>query len=289
MMAAAPPLIRHELPKATSRIPLGRSGLRVSPICLGMTTSPDTVIAAYEAGVNFFFVTADLHWPLYDGVRKGLAKLLDGKPSRRDEIVVGVVSYLDNPLFSALQFHEVIGEVPGLQRVDLLIAGAVSSNESFYPRVDAMSRARTSGHCGSRAIGATFHQRTLALAAEQYNMLDISFIRYNSAHPGARTDLFPHFPPVRNVPVFNFKSTMSQVPPETIAALNLPATYWRPSVTDYYRFVLTRPEIDGVLCSPLQPDEMTGIARALEKGPLSREEEEYMVWLSSTIHAPVLT
>ena len=40
-----------------------------------MTVSPETVIAAFEEGVNFFFITADLHWPLYDGVRKGLAKL----------------------------------------------------------------------------------------------------------------------------------------------------------------------------------------------------------------------
>lgn len=283
------PAVRQTLPNATDRITLGKSGLRVSPICLGMTMSPETVIAAYEAGVNFFFVTGDLHWPMYDGIRKGLAKLLDGNPSRRDEVVVGVVSYLDNPLFAALQFHEVIGEVPGLQRVDLLIAGAVSSDQSFYPRVDAMARARAAGQNGARAIGATFHQRSLAVVSEQYDMLDIRFIRYNSAHPGARRDLFPYFRPVRTSPVFNFKSTMSQVTPQMFEALNLPKSYWVPDVCDYYRFVLTRPEIDGVLCSPMQPEEVQQLARALEKGPLTREEEEYMIWLSSLVHAPVLT
>jgi len=283
------PAVRQALPKATDRITLGKSGLRVSPICLGMTMSPETVIAAYDAGVNFFFVTGDLHWPMYDGIRKGLAKLLDGNPSRRDEVVVGVVSYLDNPLFAALQFHEVIGEVPGLQRVDLLIAGAVSSDQSFYPRVDAMARARAAGQNGARAIGATFHQRSLAVVSEQYDMLDIRFIRYNSAHPGARRDLFPYFRSVRTSPVFNFKSTMSQVTPQMFEALNLPKSYWVPDICDYYRFVLTRPEIDGVLCSPMQPEEVQQLARALEKGPLTREEEEYMIWLSSLVHAPVLT
>jgi aryl-alcohol dehydrogenase-like predicted oxidoreductase len=283
------PAVRQTLPKATDRIALGKSGLRVSPICLGMTMSPETVIAAYESGVNFFFVTGDLHWPLYDGIRKGLAKLLEGSPSRRDEIVVGVVSYLDNPLFAALQFHEVIAEVPGLERVDLLIAGAVSSDQSFYPRVEAMARARAAGQNGARAIGATFHQRSLAVVSEQYDMLDIRFIRYNSAHPGARRDLFPYFRPARTSPVFNFKSTMSQVTPQMFEALNLPKTYGIPEVCDYYRFVLTRPEIDGVLCSPMQPEEARQLARALEKGPLSREEEEYMIWLSSLVHAPVLT
>ncbi|HTA71098.1 MAG TPA: hypothetical protein VK776_22585 [Bryobacteraceae bacterium] len=283
------PAVRQALPKATDRITLGKSGLHVSPICLGMTMSPETVIAAYDAGVNFFFVTGDLHWPMYDGIRKGLAKLLDGNPSRRDEVVVGVVSYLDNPLFAALQFHEVIGEVPGLQRVDLLIAGAVSSDQSFYPRVDAMARARAAGQNGARAIGATFHQRSLAVVSEQYDMLDIRFIRYNSAHPGARRDLFPYFRSVRTSPVFNFKSTMSQVTPQMFEALNLPKSYWVPDICDYYRFVLTRPEIDGVLCSPMQPEEVQQLARALEKGPLTREEEEYMIWLSSLVHAPVLT
>jgi hypothetical protein len=283
------PATRQTLPKAADRIALGKSGLRVSPLCLGMTVSPETVLAAYESGVNFFFVTGDLHWPLYDGIRKGLARLLEGNPSRRDEIVVGVVSYLDNPLFSALQFHEVIAEVPGLERVDLLIAGAVSSEQSFYPRVDAMAHARAAGRLGARAIGASFHQRSLALVSEQYDLLDIHFIRYNSAHPGARRDLFPYFRPNRASPVFNFKSTMSQVTREMFDALNLPQNYWIPSVCDYYRFVLTRPEMDGILCSPMTPGEVRELAQALEKGPLSREEEEYMIWLSSLVHAPVLT
>jgi len=280
---------RQTLPQPTDRIPLGHTGLRVSPICLGMTVAADTVIAAYEAGVNFFFVTADLHWPLYDGIRKGLAKLLAGSPSRRDEIVVGVVSYLDNPLFGALQFHEVTAEMPGLERVDVLIAGAVSNDQGFYPRVEAVVRARAAGQHGARAIGATFHQRPLALVAQQYGMLDISFIRYNSAHPGANRDLFPYLPAQRTSPVFNFKSTMSQVTPDMFDKLNLPKAYWVPEVCDYYRFVLTRPEIDGILCSPLQPVEMRQLAQALAKGPLTQDQKAYMIQLSSMVHAQVLT
>src|SRR5689334_4931583 len=105
--------LRTKLPSTSDRLWLGRSGLRVSPICLGMT-DPETVVAAYEEGINFFFLTGDLHWPLYAGVRNGLARLLAGNKSRREEIVVGVVSYLDNPLFSALQFNEVMAEVAGL-------------------------------------------------------------------------------------------------------------------------------------------------------------------------------
>ncbi len=279
---------RYRLPKPSDRLPLGKSGLQVSPVCLGMTESPDTVVAAYESGVNFFFVTADLHWPLYDGVRKGLAKLLNGNRARREQIVVGVVSYLDNPLFAALQFHEVVAEIPGLERIDLIIAGAVSSDQSFYSRLDSIARARASGHNGARAIGATFHQRQLALAADYYDLLDISYIRYNSAHPGARTDILPHFRPQRNNLVFNFKSVMSRVSRETFDALGLPQNYWLPDPCDYYRFVLSRPEINGILCAPSRPEEIRELAQALDKEPLTYQEEEYMIWLSSLAHAPVM-
>jgi len=279
---------RRVLPKTGDRLTLGRSGLKVSPVCLGLTADPDTVLAAYEEGVNFFFVTGDLHWPLYDGVRKGLAKLLRGNEARRQEIVVGVVSYLDNPLFSALQFDEVISEVPGLKYVDLIVAGAVSSTQSFYSRLDSLTRARAGSQHGAKAIGATFHQRSLALIADYYDLLDISYIRYNSAHPGARTDLFPYFRPNRTTPVFNFKSTMSRVSEQAFTQLKLPNAKWLPETCDYYRFVLSRSEIDGILCSPFQPAEMRQLARALDKPPLTNDEEEYMIWLSSLTHAAVL-
>src|SRR5581483_8130992 len=119
-------MTRGSLPKASDRLRLGKGGLSVSPICLGITGSGDTVLAAFDAGINFFFVSADLHWPLYEHLRRGLAQLLARGPAVRDEIVVGVVSYLEEPLFKYLQFQEVLDAIPGLKRVDLLIAGAVS-------------------------------------------------------------------------------------------------------------------------------------------------------------------
>ena len=48
-------------------------------------------------------------WP---STWQGLSDLLSRSPSVKDEIVVGVVSYLDQPLFQALQFHEVATRSP---------------------------------------------------------------------------------------------------------------------------------------------------------------------------------
>lgn len=277
---------RRPLPRLTDRQPLGRSGLRVSPVCLGATPRAETVLAAFDAGINFFFLSADLHWPIYEGTRRGLEALLARGGGVRDEIVVGVVSYLEEPLFQALQLHEVIDAVPGLGRVDLMIAGAVASPASFYPRLNALARARAGGHCGARTIGASFHDRSLARTAATLELLDLAFVRYNTAHPGARTDLFPFLRSGRATRVFNFKSTMFQVTPEKLRGLGLsPAMCWLPAVPDYYRFALSRPELDGILASPYTPGEVEALADGLARGSLLPEEEEHMIWLSSVAHA----
>src|SRR5205823_1724956 len=66
---------RLTLPRPTDRLPLGMTGLSVSPFCLGIVESPETIPAAFDAGINLFFLTADLHWPLYEGLRRGLEQL----------------------------------------------------------------------------------------------------------------------------------------------------------------------------------------------------------------------
>ena len=278
--------LRSTLPRASDRLQLGTTGLQVSPFCIGITGSPDSVIQAYEMGINFFFVSADLHWPLYEQTRRGIARLVEGSPSRRNEIVVAIVSYLDEPLFSALQFHEVLDVVPGLEHVDVMIAGAIANDYGFQ-KLRTLRDAKIRGHLGARAIGASFHQRKYALVSDMYSMLDIHLVRYNTAHPGARTDLFPYLQPQSFSLTFNFKSMMFQVPEQRFRELGLPASAWRPNSCDYYRFVLSDPALDGILCSPQTPDEVKTLAQAMEQKPLTQQEQEYMIWLSSTAFAPM--
>jgi hypothetical protein len=256
---------RESLPKTSDRLRLGKSGLWVSPICLGITGSADTVLAAYDAGINFFFVSADLHWPLYDPLRSGLTQLLARGPSVRDEIVVGVVSYLEEPLFHYLQFQEVLDAIPGLKRVDLLLAGAVSSPASLEARGAALEKARQCGHAGSRAIGASFHQRSCALLSLQQELLDIHFLRFNAAHYRAVTDFFPHVPPERRALIFGFKSTFPR-------ELGSDSAYRLPKATDYYRFSLSQRQLDGILCRLASPREVEELVAALHERPLTDDE-----------------
>lgn len=279
-----PTIYRRPLPRPTDRLPLGASGLAVSPYCIGITKDPATIVEAFDAGINFFFLTADLHWPLYEGLRRGLEMLFERGGGIRDQVVVGVVSYLDQPMFEFLQFHEVLGSVQGFERVDLLIAGATPDEQSLQSRYGVIHQARSRGHCGARAIGASFHHRRSALISLNLNYLDVNFIRYNPSHPGALEDIFPYLRPDRTGLIFNFKSLMSVLSRESFESLGLSADrHWLPRPTDYYRFVLSNPNFNGILCSPDSPQHLETMLEALAEGSLTPQEEQTMMWLAKAV------
>jgi hypothetical protein len=280
----------HCLPVLTDRLPLGTSGLEVSPFALGLVDDPETVPAAYDAGINFFFVTADMHWPLYEGTRRGLAMLLERKPSVRDSIVVGVASYVTQPEFMWMPFEEVRMELPGLDRIDLTIAGGMYGYD-VPRRLEVLKNHRLSTWVGSRAIGSTFHDRIACRHAVDEGVLDIAFVRFNPLHPGASVDLFPHVKPrsERSTLLFNFKSTIGHFFEESeYEKHGISTEFWRPHVTDYYRFALTEPALNGVLCALPNEKAVGELADALAKGPLDDEDRQYLLDLAALDHGAKL-
>ena len=276
-MSTTPP--RSRLPRLTDRLPLGNTGLRVSPVCLGgVNGDPKTVLAAFDAGINFFFYSADLHWPFYEQTRRGLAELLAARPSARDEIVVAVTSYVEHDGFVNGALVEGYQAIPGLQRIDMFVAGGVMQHD-FLGRLHHAERIRARGAAAS--IAASFHDRRSALTAYNGGLLDVAFVRYNPLHPGARKDLFPALAPSSRTLLYNFKNTIGRVPPQRLEALGLSPSHWRPDVGDYYRFVFSEPRMDGLLCALGAPHHATDLARALEKGPLDAEEQDYLVKLAA--------
>ncbi len=274
---------RAALPRLTDRLPLGPEGLEVSPFCLGMVGDPAVVPAAFDAGLNFFFVTTDMHWPLYEGTRRGLADLLARGHGVRDRVVVAGVCYPTQPEFCTNPFEELVAAVPGLERLDVLLAGGAYGTE-FGRRLPVYAENRRQGFLGNRAMGATFHDREAAVAAVRERQVDIAYIRYNAGHSGARGDVFPHMPERPRPLLFNFKSTFGYLPPARMAELGLPGPeYWHPEVTDHYRFALTRPELDGLLIALRAPREVAALAAALEQGPLTDEEETYLMDVASVV------
>ncbi len=268
------------MPALTDRLPLG-DGLWVSPVCIGLVGDPKVVSAAYEAGINFFFLSADMHWPVYEATRRGLEDLLADKPSARDDLVVGAVAYVTQPEFCWAPFEEVLDAVPALdRRLDLLIAGG-SYGREIATRLPVYADHRKARYLGARAIGASFHDREAACDVVADERADLAFVRYNPIHDGAARDVYARAKSRadgRRCLLFNFKSTAGHLWTDAeYRALGVGDDFWRPHVTDYYRFAFTQPAVDGVLCALPHPDAVRDLGDALAKGPLSEDDHQYLL------------
>ena len=145
------------------------------------------------------------------------------------------------------------------------------------PVQEELARLREEGKI--RAIGASIHDRPRAGRLAEDSILDLLMIRYNAAHPGAEAEIFPH---------------VGQRRPAIVAYT---ATAWRkllrrprgwtgpvPSAGDCYRFCLSSPHVDVVLCGPRNPGELREDLAAIERGPLSDEEMRSMREFGRAVH-----
>ncbi len=261
---------RRALPSPADRLAIGP--LSVSPICLGIVSSPDTLEAAFAEGINFFFVSVDMHWPCYEATRRGLARLIE--LGHRDDVVVSAVAYVTQPSFCIDPFLELVEAVPGLGRIDLTIAGAIGG-ESLDARLAPYRVHREGAVPGVRATGATFHDRRAAASALVRPSVDVAFARYGAARWGAERDLFPHASS-RRAPLFVFKSQSGWVPESRGRELGLSRDAWFPSPTDHYRFALGPDAVDGLLAAPDTPAQLHAMIRGLKEGALTEEERQYL-------------
>jgi hypothetical protein len=258
----------QRLPALSDRLPLGSRGLEVSPFCLGLVDEPGVVVEAFDAGINFFFVTADMHWPLYEPARRGLAALFARGGGVRDQVVVAAVAYVTQPEFCTAPFRELLEAVPGLGRVDLLVAGGVYLHD-FLPRYRVYCEHLARGRFGARALGATLHDRAAAPVLGGGGMVDFLAVRYNAVHRGAEAEIFPTVGPDASALLYAFKTTSGALTGTQIEALGLDPDHWRPRHTDHYRYVLSAPSLDGILCALRRPAHVRELAEAMARGPLT--------------------
>lgn len=257
---------KSSLPRFTDRLPLG-SSLHVSPICLG-ASDVSVVEEAFARGINFFFLSVDLHWHIYEGLRVGIRRLLQKNPAARREMVILAVSYTTQRL-NFTGAVDLVMELPEMGDPDALISGCIYGEET--PRLEALRLERPN----VKAIGASFHERSAALQCMQEAPLDLSFVRYNPQHPGLEVDMLPFLPERRGL-LYSFKSMRSYVSPQRMEELGLPTHLWRPTRADHYRFALSCPALDGVLVSLRNVSQLDELEAALARGPLSDRQCSFL-------------
>jgi aryl-alcohol dehydrogenase-like predicted oxidoreductase len=130
-----------------------------------------------------------------------------------------------------------------------------------------------------RAIGLSTHDRKRAGRLAEDSVFDMLMIRYNAAHPGAETDIFPHLAQRQPILVDYTATSWRKL-------LTAPKG-WKGSVAtagDCYRFCLSNPHVDVVLQMPKNIEQMRENLRAIEKGPLSEAEMTWMRNLGTAVH-----
>ena len=121
-----------------------------------------------------------------------------------------------------------------------------------------------------RLLGLTTHQRRVAASVARTGLLDLLMVRYNAAHRGAETEVFPVAAAVR-MPVVTYTSlrwgALLQSTPDDPPGFDVPpAAMW-------YRFVLQSPSVAVALAAPDSRAELEEDLAVLDApGPLSPQE-----------------
>jgi hypothetical protein len=233
----------------------------------------------------------DLHAAWYRHTIAGLRDYLQAHPGSRDSLVIAAVSYMERPGFLASALSELQWWAPELDRVDVVVVGAVGAT-GFRERLEGARRVQTGDvphpyAAPPPAIGASFHDRRTALTALLWREVDMAFLRYSPAHPRARTEVFPLLPPRTHRPLlYGFNSSQGKLPDSAWNALpkRRRSSMWIPEHADYYRYALMRPELDGLLISPDTPAQLaSGLPVALARGPLSPDEHDHLEELAAAL------
>src|SRR2546427_8919846 len=228
---------------------------------LGLATRGDNdlqtgdVCHAIEHGINF------LNWC---GNRDALSQAVAGLGSRRNEVVVCVQ-------FEARTAGEAHGELARIldelhtSYIDVLTFYYVEAAEEWEQisrpggSLEFCKAAQRDGRV--RLLGLTSHQRRLAADIARSGALDLLMIRYNAAHRGAETEVFP-VTDSRGMPVvvytcLRWGALLRSTPDD-------PPGFIVPRAPAWYRFALQSPSVTVALMAPANRAELDEDLSVLE-------------------------
>ncbi len=215
---------------------LGRTGLKVGR--LGMGSSYGAPAAAYEEaferGCNYFYWGALRRGGMAQAIRN-----LCGR-GQREQLVIVIQSYARLPSLMETFGNRALRTL-GLESADVLLLGW----HNRRPSERLLERALALKDQGKfRFLGLSSHNRQLFPELAREGLFDIYHVRYNAAHRGAETEVFPPFqelaPSVRPGSVAFTATRWGQL----LKQKNMPPGETAPTAADCYRFVLSHPAVD---------------------------------------------
>lgn len=247
---------------------IGRTGLKSSRLGIGSTfNAPARVIEdAFARGINYLY-WGTVRQPGFAEAMVNLAK------HHRDELIFTIQSYSQDPATIEAEVEDAL-KTGGMESFDFLLLG--NRNDVPAPTyVEVFERLREKGKV--RFLSLSSHNRPLlpTLLADYEagtSPYDLLMLRYNGVHRGAEKDVFPYVPDRPNRPMIcTYTATRWG---HLLDPSKMPPGETPPSARDCYRFSLSHPAVDMVLCGPANAEQMDEAIAALERGPLEADERE---------------
>jgi aryl-alcohol dehydrogenase-like predicted oxidoreductase len=255
-----------------ARATLGRSGLSVGPLGTsgGYGVDAGALRKAFDRGVNYFYHGSRRAAGMRQAVRELVAA------GKRDELVIVLQSY---SRIAALLERSVIRGLAdlGVDHANVLLLGWFSKiPERMVERAQGL---REKGMFRHLAISGHRRPSFVAFAADP--RVSVLHIRYNAAHTGAESEVFPHIGRDGRPGIVAYTATRwgTLLNPKRMPPGQPPL-----KARDAYRFVLSNPDFDVCICGPRNAAEMDEALTALDAGPLVAEEAERIRAVGRHVH-----
>jgi predicted aldo/keto reductase-like oxidoreductase len=209
---------------------------------------PDDVLDAIERGVNF------LNW--YGGKADPITRSVSQLGKRREEVMV-CMQFSSRTASEAKKELDAQLRVLGTDYVDVITFYYVERPKQWQQIIGpggAMEFCELARRDGKiRFLGVTSHQRPLAAKMARSGLLDMLMIRYNAAHRGAETEIFPVTDelkmPVVVYTCLRWGALLESTPDD-------PPGFTPPPAPTWYRFALQSPSVTVALMAPATRSEL---------------------------------
>jgi aryl-alcohol dehydrogenase-like predicted oxidoreductase len=255
---------------------LGNTGLKVCRLGLSGTYRPGkkVIYKAIDEGINMFF---------YFGIDTQMISVMRDV-IRRDREKYVVMTGANNFLLGHFNLRKALEKKLRRLKTDYIdifgYLGVIKESDLTSHIIEEFNRFKEEGKIRFSAIST--HDRKLAGKLAANGMLDTLMIRYNGAHRGAETDIFPHLQP-HNPGIISYTATRWRF------MMRRPRGWSKderiPTAGDAYRFVLSNPDVHVCLSAPSNIKQFNHNLEAFRKGPLSDDELAFMRRFGDKVHA----
>ncbi len=248
---------------------LGRTGRHVGRLGLGAGYGAPAAAfeMAFERGCNYFYWSSRK-----SGMRAAIRRIV--RQGQRDRLVIALQSYARSGRLMEYSLGKALKAL-GVDYADVFLLGW--HNKVPSPRlIDRALAMREKGML--HHLGMTGHNRPLFARMADREAFDLFHVRFNAAHRGAETEVFPH---LKGQGVVTYTATRWG---HLLQARRMPPGERPPSSRDCYRFALSHPSVDVCLCGPRNMEQMQTALTVLESSPMDAAEMARMRAIGDHVH-----